>query len=202
METISKKQLALLQAGRKLFWEYGITKLSIREICLEANVSRMTFYNYFGDKARFVIAVIDWYIDHSVLEYRKWMDSAGSFSKKLEKLIRMKPEGFNELSPELILDLQDPENSGILEYYRKRSEELKSMMKEDIKQAMDSGELRSDVNPEFILYFLDRMNEMLKEEELKALYDNTQQMVSEMTNCFFHGVLLHFPKGKIKRELD
>ncbi|MBN1927463.1 MAG: helix-turn-helix transcriptional regulator, partial [Prolixibacteraceae bacterium] len=40
----------ILQSAKKLFWKYGIRKVSIDEICREAGVSRMTFYRLFKNK--------------------------------------------------------------------------------------------------------------------------------------------------------
>ncbi|RKY44359.1 MAG: TetR/AcrR family transcriptional regulator, partial [Candidatus Neomarinimicrobiota bacterium] len=41
----SKKKIdKIVETGKKLFYRYGIKKVSVEEICKEAGVSKATFY--------------------------------------------------------------------------------------------------------------------------------------------------------------
>ena len=44
----------VIETGKKLFWKYGIKRVSIEEICKEANVSKMTYYKFFQNKNELV----------------------------------------------------------------------------------------------------------------------------------------------------
>ena len=56
---MTKKEQDILIAGKKLFFKYGLKKVTIEEICAEANVSKMTFYKYFPNKTALVKKVFD-----------------------------------------------------------------------------------------------------------------------------------------------
>jgi AcrR family transcriptional regulator len=56
------KKSHILQAALALFMEFGIQKVSIKEIAAKANVSQVTIYNYFGGKDQLVHDVIAFYI--------------------------------------------------------------------------------------------------------------------------------------------
>lgn len=49
-------------------------------------------------------------------------------------------------------------------------------------------EIRKDINPQFIAYFLEKINEMAADEKLLKLYKNEQELIMELTNFFFYGL--------------
>ncbi len=51
----------LLKDAKKIVWNEGLDKLSIRNLAKEANVSIGSVYNYFPSKAELVLAVVDDY---------------------------------------------------------------------------------------------------------------------------------------------
>ena len=58
MDAKTKKQDQIIQAGRHLFWKYGMKRVSIEEICREAGVSKMTFYKYFANKTALALYIL------------------------------------------------------------------------------------------------------------------------------------------------
>jgi len=44
------KYQAIFKTGKVLFWKHGIKRVTIEEICTEADVSKMTFYKFFPNK--------------------------------------------------------------------------------------------------------------------------------------------------------
>ena len=57
------------------------------------------------------------------------------------------------------------------------------------KAARENGDIRRNLKPEFILYFLNHMTEMAKDENLLRLYRSPNELVMELTNFFFYGIL-------------
>ena len=56
-------------------------------------------------------------------------------------------------------------------------------------KAQKDGDIRKDIKPEFIVYFLNHLMEMAKDEKLLNLYDNPHELIMELTNFFFYGLL-------------
>lgn len=48
---------------------------------------------------------------------------------------------------------------------------------------------RKDINPQFILYFLNKMIEMAGDEQMINMYESTQSLTAELINLFFYGIL-------------
>ena len=62
-------------------------------------------------------------------------------------------------------------------------------MSQDLKAAQVQGDVRSEIKPEFILYFLNHIFEMVKDDRLLKLYDSPQALINELTRFFFYGIL-------------
>ena len=63
------------------------------------------------------------------------------------------------------------------------------MMIQDFKDAQRKGEIRKDMKPEFINFILNHMVELGSDPILNSLYPNAQEMILELTNFFFYGIL-------------
>ena len=46
----NKKIQQLVTTAQELFMRHGIRRVTVEEICSEANISKMTFYKYFKNK--------------------------------------------------------------------------------------------------------------------------------------------------------
>ena len=58
-EKENAKREALLNTGRRLFWKYGFKRVTISEICEEADVSKMTYYRCFENKTDLAKTIFD-----------------------------------------------------------------------------------------------------------------------------------------------
>ena len=93
------------------------------------------------------------------------------------------------MSQELLDDIyknQDEELSETIETIKKR---MIGIYLDDIREAQKIKEIREDVKPEFMLYFLNNLTEMLTDQRLVSIYSNPQQMISEVMTFFFYGIM-------------
>ena len=56
-------------------------------------------------------------------------------------------------------------------------------------EAQRKGEIRQDIKPEFINFFLDLMVKLVNDPSLNKIYPDAQEMILELTNFFFYGIL-------------
>ena len=84
------KKQQIINTAHELFWKLGIRRVSIEEICREANVSKMTFYKHFNNKNDLVKYIIDLITGTAMKKYREIMDSNIPFHVKVEKSIQLK----------------------------------------------------------------------------------------------------------------
>ena len=185
----NKKYESLLRTAKELFWKYGITRVTIEEICRTAEVSKMTFYKHFNNKTDLVKKLIDRIYTDSMKGYREIMDSDSEFHEKVKKMILMKIEGTYDLSKEFLQDFYNKNDIELTSFLHTKISEIMSVIKEDFAEAIRKGDIRSDINPDFIFYFLNRIIDMASDPGLLKLYDSAQDMIIEITNIFFYGIL-------------
>lgn len=190
MKSIDDQKLKkILIAAKELFWKYGFKRVTIEEVCREANVSKMTFYKHFKNKMELIKYLLNQIYDKAMKEYREIMDSNLSFPDKVKKSIDLKMIQTQNISNEFMDDYVRHADPEMLEFLNQIKTKNLKMIVDDYTEAQKNGEIRNDIKPEFILYFLNHMFEMIQDENLEKMYSNPQDLIMEMTNFFFYGVL-------------
>jgi AcrR family transcriptional regulator len=189
MEKRSEKSQAILDTAKSLFWKHGIRRVTIEEICQVAGVSKMTCYKYFSNKTSIAKYLIEDLFESGIIAYKEIYKSDISYEEKVKKMLDLKMSNALEMSQELLDDIyknQDEELSEIIETIKKR---MIGIYLDDIREAQKIGEIRNDVKPEFMLYFLNHLTEMLTDPRLVGIYPNPEQMIAEVMNFFFYGIM-------------
>jgi len=197
MEKQSGKFEAIVSAARSLFWKHGIRRVTIEEICQNAGVSKMTCYKYFSNKTAIAKYLIEDMFESGIKAYKEIYHSDISYEEKVKKMLDLKMSNSHEMSQELLDDIyknQDEELSETIETIKKR---MIGIYLNDIREAQKIKEIRDDVKPEFMLYFLNNLTEMLNDQRLVSIYSNPQQMISEVMTFFFYGIMTR-KNGKSK----
>ena len=188
-EIKNAKQQQIVTTARTLFWKFGIKRVSIGEICREANVSKMTFYKHFTNKIELAKYIIDQMMDEVIVKYREIMELDIPFIEKVIKTIHLKMEYTDNLSQEFYGDILKNTEPELTEYLNiKRQHNLQTIINDYI-EAQKQGDVRADIKPQFIIYFLNHLVEMCNDEKLLQLYDSPQDLIMELTNFFFFGIL-------------
>ncbi len=164
-------------------------RVSIEEICVEAGVSKMTFYKNFTNKTALALYILKKHYSDSMSEYRSIMDSSSSYPEKIERGIELKLKNAQNLSQEFVLEL-----------YKNGDPEIRDFMQQMVKESLDvfmtdfisyqrKGEVRSDVKPEFVLYMLNKMVEMTTDDNFIRLFEDPADMVRTISNFYFYGIM-------------
>jgi len=179
----------VVTTSHDLFMRFGIRRVSVEEICSEANVSKMTFYKYFKNKIELIKYLLNQIFSMQMVEYRKIIMQRISFPEKVKQIIQLKHEQTKMTSQEFFYDLWKNPNPEIVELLEKLKEESLKEVLNDFKAAKENGDIRQNLKPEFILYFLNHMIEMVKDQNLLSLYNSPNELATELTNFFFYGIL-------------
>jgi AcrR family transcriptional regulator len=185
----NQKFQQIVATAKTLFYKFGIRRVTIEEICREANVSKMTFYKHFSNKVELVKFLIKKMTNESMAAYRKIMDQPISFSEKVKQSVQLKMEGTENLSQEFFLDIHRDANPEILQLFDEIAQKNINEIINDYVEAQKKGEIRSDIKPEFIHFFLNHMFTLAEDENLSRLYESPQAIIMELTNFFFYGIL-------------
>lgn len=189
MENLNDKHVDIVNGAKKLFWKYGLKRVTINEICENADVSRGTFYKYFDNKEQLALLIIQQVIDLSIKEYQDIMALDIKFSKKMERIIQMKLRGAEQMSKEFINDLYGGDFPELKDFMELKTKESVDLIISDFREAQWNGMIRKDIKIGFIMYFINKMREILIDPQFENLYENTQEMIGELTKFFFYGII-------------
>jgi len=178
----------IFESAKALFWKFGISRVTVEEICREAKVSKMTFYRIFNNKNEVAEKILIDTFDANIKKYRNIMEQPGHFSQKIQQLVLLKQEGTADISEEFIRDIFLKDEGGLkklIEDYKKVSYDYFVC---DIKEAQSNGEIRKDIKVEFIVYMLNFMSQIFFDEHIKAMYPDSHDAIMEITKFFFYGL--------------
>jgi AcrR family transcriptional regulator len=178
----------LVASGKTLFFKYGFKKVTVEEICQDARVSKMTFYRFFDNKIALVIFIINEMSDEGLRIYRNIMDRDVPFEEKIRDTIRMKHDAANQYSEEFLKDVYGDKKGGVMPLLQQISATAMTMVMEDYRIAQEQGFIRKDLNLAFIPYILNKINEMVNDPVLLAMYGDMHAIMREVTNLFFYGI--------------
>jgi AcrR family transcriptional regulator len=189
MKKRSRKFQAILDAAKSLFWKHGIRRVTIEEICQVAGVSKMTYYKYFSNKTAIAKYIIEDITESSFKTYKEILASDISYDQKVKKMIELKLENSNNISQELFYDLYKYRDEEIASTIEAIKDKMLGLYLEDFRNAQKSGDIRSDIKPEFILFFLNKVTEMMTSAELVSMYPDPKHLIAEIINLFFYGII-------------
>jgi len=197
-KTLTKSQIRLRDAAKSLFWKYGIRKVTVEEICKEAGMSKMTFYRNFKNKLSVVEEVIDELVQDGIKKYTELMGSDKPFDEKFRIMVQLKKEGTKGISKEFVTDLiqikdwQESQQEEVQLLAQKMMTHQQNQMKlfiQDMAEAQKQGYIRADVRMDFILYLYHDIQQKLLDPVLNSMYENEDDLIMELMNYFFYGIL-------------
>ena len=192
-DTQNPKLQQIVVTAKTLFYKFGIRRVSVEEICREANVSKMTFYKHFSNKVELVKFIIDQLVLDGIADYRRIMDQPIPFPEKVRQSILLKMKHTDDVSREFFNDIHKYADPEILNFFNQKAQESIRMIIHDYLEAQKKGDIRKDIKPEFIHYILNQMLPMAEDENLARLYESPQALIMELTRFFFYGIL---PRGE------
>ncbi|MDY0344396.1 MAG: TetR/AcrR family transcriptional regulator [Lentimicrobium sp.] len=183
-----KSRNAMLTAARKLFWKYGIRKVTVEEICQEAGVSKMTFYRFFENKIELATLMLTEIYENALQDYNKIMQSDLTFPEKIRQTVLLKHQGTIDISEEFLNDVYQSDEPVFKELLTKYSELSRKSLRDDFTKAQKEGWIRKDLKIDFLMYMMNSIGERMFDEKLKAIFGNSHDLVMELTNFFFYGI--------------
>ncbi|MEQ9100745.1 MAG: TetR/AcrR family transcriptional regulator [Imperialibacter sp.] len=185
----NKSYLSIISAARDLLWKFGIKKVTVEEICQEAGVSKMTFYRLFVNKADVAEKVLSGELEAGLSTYKDIMRLDAPYGEKVRQLIKLKHDSTRGIGSEFLKDIYQNGDGNLRRVFEEYSTQSTRLFREDLIEAQKSGWIRADLNIDFLMYVLNDMSNKLVDEHLSGIYPNTQDLIMELTNLIFYGIL-------------
>lgn len=190
----SPKFNQLMKTAEDLFMRYGIRRVSIEEICKTANVSKMTFYKFFRNKNDLALQLIINMLDEGQVEFDDIISRDLPFSEKIELFIQFKLNYGKRFSKEFYQDFIGYTQE-IHDFVLERSQQGIQQMKDLFREAQQKGELKKDLNLEFLSFMLDHLLELREDPRLLSIFPNMYELTRDWLNLFFYGVMAQDGQG-------
>lgn len=188
----SKLYIRVMLTSRELFWKYGFKRVTIEEICEKSDVSKMSFYRFFPNKTELARAVFDKVVDEGLATIKDVLNNNElSSAHKVQKLLLMKLEGTHEISQEFLQDFYSNPELGLKEHIEEKTKNAWKEIVDDFRNAQLKGLFRADFKPELLFYVSQKMQDVIADKSLLALYDNPQALVMDIANLMIYGIVKH-----------
>lgn len=186
---LSPKMVHLVETAKGLFFHYGTKRVSIEEICQKSGVSKMTFYRYFPNKTGLARYVLESIYGEARETVNNILAMDLPFEERLKKVLVTKMEYTDKYSREFIRDLMTGAEPELQKYIEQETKNFLDDLRKIFLQAQKKGEIRSDIKVDFIIYMMNIMREVFKDENLQKLYPDVASLMKDAFNFFYYGVL-------------
>ncbi|MEZ4884298.1 MAG: TetR/AcrR family transcriptional regulator [Chitinophagales bacterium] len=184
----NKSQKAVLQSAKTLFWKHGIRRVTVEEICKEAEVSKMTFYRNFNNKNEVAQQILEDLANEGFEQYQAIMRQEIPFPEKVTQLIELKHETSDGISQEFVSDIYEHNHSELQDKLTQYHQRSMNELKKDLENAQREGWIRQDLKISFVLYMINALNDKMLDKELTAMYDTPTDLIMELTKFCFYGM--------------
>lgn len=177
----SNKREAILASAEDLFTRFGANRVTIEEICRVAVVSKMTFYKNFRNKADLVRNIHDDLVARSFAMFDEISAKQISFTEKIDLMGQWKQQFMSRLNVGFFRELIDIEHS---------VEELKRRYLRNITDAQKTGDVRADINPEFLWLILETVSGLFKNDDWRKVCPDLGDAQRQLRTILWHGLLV------------
>lgn len=136
-----------------------------------------------------VKTLMDGILKGALEEYHRINQSDIPYPEKVVRMIDLKKDQIQNMSNEFFRDYVQSGDPEMIEYLNRLSQENLKIFTDDFYKAQKNGDIRKEMKVEFIMYIMNHLIEMTHDDNLLNLYDHPQDLVMEITNFLFYGML-------------
>ena len=174
------KKEQIVKTAETLFNRYGAKRVTVEEVCQQARVSKMTFYKHFKNKADLVRHIRDIYVEEGFRAFDEINILDIPFADKIDRMTQWKVEFGTRINAEFIREMVSIDDAVA---------GLKHRFLNHLKDARNNGEIRDDIDPEFLWLVTEKLSELVKEGAWKEVFDDFSQYQYQARTLIFYGLL-------------
>jgi AcrR family transcriptional regulator len=174
------KKEQIVHAAEALFNRYGSKRVTVEEICRQARVSKMTFYKHFSNKVALVRFIRDLYVEEGFRKFDEIKALDIPFADKIDHMTQWKVAFGTRINAEFIREMVSIDDVVA---------DVKRRFLNNLKDARDNGEIRDDIDPEFLWLVTEKLSELVKEGSWKEVFNDFSQYQYQVRTLIFYGLL-------------
>ena len=140
----------ILEGCETLFMKYGIRSVTMEDIARHLAVSKKTLYQHFADKDDLVYKMSEMYLMRSFRQYQEIEKVSKNSIEELSKISVCMKRDLENLNPSMLFDLQKYHSKAWSLYNQHKIKIISHSVVRNIRQGIDDGYYRSDINPEIM----------------------------------------------------
>lgn len=185
----------IIEAAKDLFVRYGVRSISMDDIAHNLGISKKTLYQHYADKDDIVTTAVSKYVNHRCTEF----DSIKAKVKNpIEELVLMSERlkhSIKNANPSMLFDLQKYHHTAWDLWKSYRNKYIREFLIQNLKEGIDLGYYREDMNPEIIATIRLEMIDLGFDQQIfpKDQYGTTEVQL-QLLEHFTQGILT--AKGK------
>ena len=173
-------------AAVRLFEQFGIRSVSIDNVCSELHISKKTFYTFFPQKEDLVDAVLTYQKINNYEKFEKLFKHKNAIDSLIVSIKEIRKASETE-SQTLIYDLQKYYPKVFEKHMSKNTDEMRLGFEMNLRQGVDEGYYREDLDIELISLF--------HSLQIKNTFELMQQFPKKFTKKrlvdFFIDLMIH-----------
>ena len=176
----SRKRELIIRAAEGLFKKHGFKRITVDEICREAGAAKMTFYKYFNNKTDLVKQIKDVWMEEAFSKFDEIKALSIPFPDKIQKMTQWKMDFSSKIGAPFIREAVSlDEDLG----------ELKRRYLANIVEAQQQGEIRPDIDPEFLWMVLDKLHDLAREGRYLEVLKDYSSFQQQTRTLIYYGLL-------------
>ncbi len=138
----------ILSGAQQLFMKYGIRSVSMDDISRHLAISKKTLYQYFADKDELVTLVAKAHLAGQKVRYESIEQQSENAIDELHQIAVCLRHDMQEMSPTVLHDIQKFHSKAWNVFEDYKNDVIHASVVRNIKQGIEDGHFRSDINPD------------------------------------------------------
>lgn len=187
---MSAKRQALIEQGNRLFHQHGIRRVSVEEICRQAQCSKVTFYKHFDNKLELALLILERNF-HEMIEAQDAIlkDEQLCFADKFHRMMRLDREQMQAMGSPLLEDIFSSELPEIQAFLQRLMDEHKERCAEFFRAGQAAGLFNPHVPIELFFYLQQQMMSLFQDPQLQAILPEPTQRTEAIADILTFGIM-------------
>ncbi len=192
----------IIAAGHRLFMEHKYSRVTMEEIAAELGISKKTLYKHFPNKEEVLRAVTGRIKQEAAMVLDPLLQSKNvPFLDRLRSFMMLLSSQVVKIPPTVIEDIAKSAPAVWREFDQFRQERIR-LFGELIKEGIDQGLLRSDLDREIVVsLFMAMMRGMMVPEKIVAEGHAPKEILRTIATVLFEGLLTESARGEFLHKV-